>query len=42
LFLPDPLANNLGGIDEIVKDGVVDSLSNKYNSNWADILHGTK
>jgi hypothetical protein len=29
LFLPDPLANNLGGIDEIVKDGVVDSLFNK-------------
>jgi hypothetical protein len=29
LPLPDPLANNFGGIDEIVQDGVVDSLSNK-------------
>ena len=26
IFQPDPLANNLGGVDEVVKDGGVHSL----------------
>jgi hypothetical protein len=28
-ILPDPLANNFGGIDEIVQNGIVDSLRKK-------------
>ena len=29
IFLPDPLANDLSGVDQIVQDGVVNSLYKK-------------